>query len=166
MLKGTLTNYRDADPAKDSTDLTVRKKIHTTYLANAVEEKDSLKIVLGNLYLSDDYLKANDYSLAIEVLINADKVAIAKKDTLLLGRINHRKGCVYSFIENFPEAIKYFKLALQQSEAAKDSQFIAITLEQLGQVYVWIEDFETSNGYYQQAIGNKKCGIKRYVPPN
>lgn len=144
--------YEQNDPAKDITNPTKKFKIHNSFLKSAQKNSDTLKIILGNLYLSNDVIKKSKYTDAMNYLIKADELALLTKDTFMLGRINHKKGSVYYLLKNIDESIKYYEISLEQSIAAKDSQYIAISLEQLGSLFSKKKNYDKSNKYYERAI--------------
>lgn len=144
--------YFESDPAKGIEDPTERFEIHESFLKKAKQSKDTLSIILGNLYLSNDFIVKTKYTDAIKHLIEAKEFASATNDTFFLGRINHKKGSVQYLLKNIDESIDYYRIALVQSEIAKDSHYIAITLEQLGSNYSIQGKYEMSNKYYELAI--------------
>ncbi len=154
--------YFENDPAKGIEDQTKRFKLHKSFLKKAKQSKDTLSIILGNLYLSNDLFRKTKYTEATTHLIEAEKFATATNDTFLLGRINHKKGSILFLLNNLNESIKFFEVALKQSETAKDSEYVAITFEQLGSIYSRQENYDKSNIYYELAIPliSKHCAPK------
>lgn len=146
------TIYRETDPAIDSTNPETKFRLHKEFLEEAYTRNDSFAIILGNLYLSNDYMIQSEYSEAMPLLIEAGNYAEAMQDTLLLGRVNHKKGAIFFNLKNNEYAITAFKTALRQSELAKDTLFIAISLEQLARLYAREDSFSKSNAYYRKAI--------------
>ena len=144
--------YRNTDPAADSLGPDEKINLHTAFLEKAQTQNDTFNAILGNLYLSNDYVIKTDYTVAMRHLIEAGNLSAELRDTLLLGRVNHKKGAIYSYLQNYPEAIEFYQTALYQSTIAGDSIYIAISLEQLGRRFANMGDYQRSNEYYRMAI--------------
>jgi tetratricopeptide (TPR) repeat protein len=144
--------YREMNPALEISDPEIKKSIHLDFLEEGLALQDTFKIILGSMYLGNDYVIESNYSKALEHFIVGADYATAVGDTLWLGRINHKKGLVFSLIQNYKEGIDQYELALDQNIIAGDSQYIGITMEQLGALYSYTLDFETSRDYYKEAI--------------
>jgi len=144
--------YEDLDPASDTTSMEEREAMHIDFLENARADDDKLKIIIGHLYLSNDYIIQSNYTESMSHLVQADSLASVENDTLLLGKINHKKGTVYSLLENNEESIKYYETALRQSTRAGDSLNMAITLEQLGSKHISLKNLERAAQYYEKAM--------------
>lgn len=156
------TIYQNTDPARDSANPETKIQLHKEFLEDAHRQQDTFHAVLGNLYLANDYQIMTDYTSAMTHLIEAGNFAAAIKDTLLLGRTNHKKGAIFSNMENTQEAINYYQAALRQNEIAKDSYYIAISLEQLGRMFSVRQEYAKSNEYYKKAIPM----VEKHCPPH
>lgn len=153
--------YHANDPALEILDQQVKKKIHSGFLNQALSHQDTLKIILGSMYLANDHIIETTYSSAMENLIRAGNYASIIRDTLLMGRVNHKKGAVFALLQDSPKAIVYYEKSLGQSKIAKDSQYIAITLEQLARMFSRLRDYDKSNAYYREAIPM----VKKFCKP-
>lgn len=144
--------YKNSDPALDTLNLAVKLSMHKDFLNNSISKGDTIKSILGHLYLANDFFIQTDYPKVMSHLVEAEKLASLKNDALWLGRINHKKGAIYSVFRNEKESIKYYQLALSQHKIARDSQYTAITLEQLGSKFSNLKKYDKSNKYYELAI--------------
>ncbi len=156
------TLYKASDPASKNLSIEAKKEAHKLFLDSVQMRKDTMGIILGHFYLSNDHVIASQYEDAMTHLIHAEELASEIVDTLILGCISHKKGLVFSLIQNYQKGIEEYEKALIQNSIAKDSQFIAITLEQLGALHGYNHDFVKSTNYYHQAIPlvEKHCAPK------
>ncbi len=145
--------YREMNPAH-GTDLSPREKLPMLkdFLDNALRNQDTTPIIHGNMYLADAYYLQSEFSLGMNYLLEAEKYAAHQKNDLLLGRIHHKKATTYTVLHNYDEAVEVFERALNHSSAAQDSQYLALTYEQLGAVYDYQKKYELANQHYEIAI--------------
>lgn len=157
--------YRQMNPAGDSLDETAKMEILHQFLSDARAAQDSEKVILANMYLANASFIKSDYPTAMTFLIEAEQFARETGHLTLLGRANHKKAAIYLTLTDYPDAIKYFELSLEQSRLARDTQNMAITLEQLGLVHGNRDEFDRANAYYKEAIPlvKKFCGDKSLV---
>jgi len=153
--------YNSFDPVEDYSDPEKVLSMHHDFLEDALSKNDTTQIIFGNLYLFYDYKIAAQYTKAMDHLIAAEVLASIRKDTLVLGRINHKKGGILAEIDNVEEAIALFETALVQNKIAQDSQYIAITMEQLAINYSDLGDYDKTNRLYTEAIPL----IEKYCKP-
>ncbi len=143
---------RELDPASRDSSLVVNIEIHEEYLADAKVSKDTQRIIFGYMYLLDDYISIPDYNVVMSSIQEAEDILSGIDNDLWKGQLNHRKGNMYTQIDNYESAIRYFELSLTQSLKTEDYQNVAITLEQLGAVYGYQGDFVKSDEYYNKAF--------------
>jgi len=144
--------YRRSSPSRGVSDIDSIKFLCQEFLDQAIAENDSQKIVIALLYKINSFVISTEYPLAMETILIAEDYTQAMKDTLLMARVNHKKGAVHSHLQNYQESIKYYKLALEQSMATTDSYNIAITLEQLGRMSINTNEYHHANEYFRKAI--------------
>lgn len=144
--------YYEWDPGQVTKDYNKRIEIHTKYLDSLSTTDASLKTVFGYMYLANDYIVTSNYTSAMEALIKAEELCLPLNNDFVLGRINHKKGAVFSLLENYQEAIKFYNKALNLNKMSNDNFYYAITLEQLGARYADLNDYNRATEYYAQAI--------------
>lgn len=153
--------YTVYDPVTTEMSSEEKRILHHEFFEDASLESDTLKVLLGHFYLASDFGRAADYEQSLQHLIMVTEIAKELRDTLVLGRAQHRIATTYAITENNLMAIQLFEEALKLNRIAEDSQFIAISLEQLGALHGYEENFELSKEYYEQAIPM----VARHCPP-
>ncbi len=147
------TYYQEMNPAFGR-DLSPKEQISLLegFLETALHRQDTIPIIHGYMYLANAYYLQSELEMSLNYLLEAEQLAERQNNKLLLGRIYHKKGGMYTTLLNYPKAVELFNNALEFSGAAKDSQYLAITYEQLGAVHGYQEKFELANQYYELAI--------------
>lgn len=148
-----MSDYRNTNPTmSNSCTFEEEVTLHQEFLDRAIQNKDSLHQLYGYLYLSDDYTTAHNYSKTAEYLLKAEKLALNSGNVFWQGRVNHFKGGLYTDLLNYEEALRYFELSLSQSTAVKDSQSMAMNLEQIGSMHIYTEEYEKAHEYFEKAM--------------
>lgn len=125
---------------------------YQAFLAAAQQKQDSLQQIFAYLRLSNEFLQRQAYPEAIALLLDAEQLANHAKNNLWKGYINHWRGTVYTFLEDYEAAIKYFNLSLAVNYEKRDSEIVAFNLEQLGAVFSYQEEYELAHEYYEKAF--------------
>jgi len=156
------TLYKTLNPT--TPDMTREQKISTleTFLTRAGENRDTLRYACGTMYLSYEYLIKPDLTKAMTYLSDGEDQLGTTGYDLLRGRIAHKKAYIYTILEDYDAAVNYFQQSLDLSRTARDSLYIAITLEQLGAVHSYRGELMRAEEYYERAIPL----IKRHASEN
>jgi len=144
--------YYQSDPSEGVENADSVKILRREFLQNAIEVGDSLNIIFGNIHVTKDLMSAAEYDEALLCLLHAEEIAAQLSDTLLLGRIAHKKANIYVLLRDDDKSIPLFNDALAYSRIAQDNKYIAISLEQLGSRYSYIGNYELANNYYKKAM--------------
>lgn len=154
--------YNQMNPTQDSMSFEKSMEVLDDFLQKAIEEKDTIRIIHGHMYLSNQYYVMSDFFEATKQLLEAEKYANAQNNSLLLGRISHQRGLIFTVLRNYEEAIEQFEKSLDYSSAEKDSQNIAITYEQIGAVYGYMGKYTKAYENYEIALPL----VKRFCSKN
>ncbi|PHI21255.1 hypothetical protein CEQ90_04350 [Lewinellaceae bacterium SD302] len=120
------------NPAPDSLADHEKIEILEEWLTEVERQDDPVRIIHGNMYLANSYYRMSDFETSMRYLIAAEGLAEETENILLLGRIWHKIGAIQIFLENHDEAITSYRTASDFHLAARDSQYMGITYEQLG----------------------------------
>ncbi len=134
-------------PSNSGVALEERFRIHRNYLAEAEQEADTLKRILGELYLFYDNLYSNDYPAAAGRLLTAEKLAEEAGDPGWRGWVAYRRGTLHLRLRELESALTAYGEAVEACGAAGDSLCVAENLEQLGAIHS-LRDSVTLAAYY------------------
>ncbi len=161
---GFMEQYRKSNPISRDSSYTFEEKLklHQDFLEAAIKEKNPLNQFYGYMHISDDYVNIQDYSKAMEYLLEAEKFAIAAKNILWQGRVNLHKATLYTYLIDYETALCFFEESLSYAEMAADSQNIAMSMEQMGAMYNYLEEYEKAHECFEKAIPliKRYCGEK------
>jgi len=145
--------YEKANPVSQTSSISAEQKteIHLSFYREAVAKKDSLKQLYGLLYLFKDYIIANDYPLATQKLLEAEKLATSSGNYGWQGIVNHLKGVLQLKLINYKAAVTPYEKAAELCGKAGDSLCLAESLEQLGAIHTQLNNLEVAAGYYKLA---------------
>lgn len=147
-------HYERENPAPSNGGLPLeeRLRIHREFIAEAAKNKDTLREVLGELYLFYDNLYLSDYSTASEHLLRADLLAVAAGNAGWQGWVAYRRGTLNLRLRQTDEAIIAHNVAVEKCGVAGDSLCVAENLEQLSAMYALKDDFVLARKYFERAL--------------
>lgn len=144
--------YQEMDPRVDSLEPADNLAKLDCFLADAQVRNDTVRMIHGYLYLANYCFLQADMEASAEHLVLAEQLAEKHQDTLLLGRILHRKGSLYINLIDYPQAIEYFKTAVNHHLQARDSQYLCLTYEQMGATYGYQGEYDEAERLYRIAF--------------
>lgn len=127
-------------------------RIHELFLAEATEKKDTLREILGELYLFYDNIYLSDYATASGHLLRAETLAEAAGNDGWQGWIAYRRGTLNLRLRQTDDAIIAHKQAVEQCGLAGDSLCVAENLEQLSAMYALKDNFPLARQYFDRAL--------------
>lgn len=147
-------DYERENPAPSNGDLPLaeRLRIHGEFIAAAAKNRDTLREVLGELYVFYDNLYLTDYSTASKHLLRAEMLAEAAKNDGWQGWVSYRRGTLNLRLRQTEEAITAHKIAVEKCGLAGDSLCVAENLEQLSAVYALQDNFTQAREYFERAL--------------
>ncbi|MCF8244874.1 MAG: tetratricopeptide repeat protein [Saprospiraceae bacterium] len=148
------TGFEKTDPIAQNSPLTLEEKvkIHQQFYAKALENKDTLHQLFGKLYLATDYVRAQDYAEATRYVLAAEGIANTANNLGWQGWVVHRKGVLSLRMNNYKEALDFYKTAATLCGEAGDSLCVAESLEQVSAMYGRLEDPENAQLYHVIAM--------------
>ena len=147
-------DYNLSNPIDYRTDTSQQLVIekHQNFLQDAIARKDSLQIVYGYLFLTYDHLSYQNFKLAAEVIIEAENFVNSSNNEVWKGRVLRTKGNLQFQLKNYEDAIHVFEDAYLSSAKGKDSNNLAIILEQLGAVHSDLGQTQKALQYYDLSL--------------
>lgn len=147
-------DYRAVDPVpKDSSlEFEEKLKIHEDFLAKAKAEKNLRHEFYGQLYISYDYLKANDYVTSATYLLAGKRIAEEAKNDAWLGWMNYWQGVLKTYLKSEKEALVHYQDAARFCAAAGDSLCYGESLEQVASKLMYFDSFALAEQYFKEAI--------------
>jgi CHAT domain-containing protein/tetratricopeptide (TPR) repeat protein len=98
-----------------------------------------------------DFFKALDYfNDCLKIINNTNDIKTEIR--VLNNRVLNNIGTVFNDLENYAEALRYYKIGLKQAEELKDNETLSFILNNIGIVYYNSGDYEESAKYCQKAI--------------
>lgn len=152
------TNFRDgfekAEPIEniDSFKLPEKVKIHQAFYEKALMEKDPLRQLYGQIYLSNDYLRAQDYAEATRFLLKAEAIAQVANKPGWLGWVMLKKGTISVKLKANEDALKIFEKAASLCGEARDSLCLGESLEQISIMHAMLDEFEKARAVNRVAM--------------
>ncbi len=146
--------YDKANPAPATSTLSLEEKVkkHQNFLSDAVNRKDTLKQLYGNLYLFVDYGRAQDYTRANHYLLEAEAIAKSSDNPGWQGIVSRRKAILIIQFQDYKAAIPPLEAAVELCGAAGDSLCMAESLEQISAMYGQLGDFKKAQQYFDRAL--------------
>lgn len=98
-----------------------------------------------------DFLKALDYfNDCLKIINNTNDIKTEMR--VLNNRVLNNIGTIFNDLENYAEALRYYKIGLKQAEELKDNETLSSILNNIGIVYYNSGDYEESTKYCQKSI--------------
>ncbi len=133
-----------ADPVDRQSTLSLQEKvkIHRQFYETALAANNRLHQIYGQLYLTMDYLKDQDYAESTRYLLLAEGIAKAENNPGWQGWVMYKKGSISIRMKQYEESLKNYETAAALCGAAGDSLCLAESLEQVSIMYAMLDDFE------------------------
>ncbi|NCB84590.1 MAG: hypothetical protein EOM44_08895 [Bacteroidia bacterium] len=137
----------------------------TTYKTlkdNALKSNDTTKIIVAYNELGDYYSESGEYKKGDSLLNISLRLAVARKDYDMCGKINNLLASNASYQGDRALAFKYYNNALEQYAKTKDMDGMALILMNMGSEYEYAGDLSKAMEHklkalkYKEASGEKK----------
>lgn len=125
---------------------------HQAFLDKAIEEKDDLNQLYGNIYLYYDYIQNENYDAPEKYILEAKKIAEISGNPGWKGWVNYRAGILYVRTNNVEKAIETYKAAVPLCKSAGDSLCMGESYEQLCIMTGLAGNYEEAQMYFDLAL--------------
>lgn len=152
------TNFRhgfeETDPVPQGSNISLeeRLKLHEPFLERAIEAKDSLRQLYGNIYIFYDYLRVHNYAEATKYLLEAENIANQSGKPGWKGWATHRRAILQIILDEFENALGTYQIAADFCREAGDSLCLGESLEQMSAMHGQLDNFEEAHRYFNQAM--------------
>lgn len=114
---------------------------------------DSVELLL---FLGEEKFLEEDFSAALDIFFNCLKLSESLQNTKRSADAANSIGRTYYDLENYPEALKYFKKALSYFIINKDERREGGVYNNIALVYYELDSIDLAVNYYNQALAIKE----------
>lgn len=147
-------DYEKENPAPLSTGLPTEERltIHEEWLKQAEDNEDTLRQILGQLYLFYDYVRLNDLTTSSIHILAAEKLAEASGNLGWRGGVAFRRGHLHTYLREPDKVLVAMHNSLKWCTEAGDSLCVAESLESLSANYGFMDSFALAHEYFDLAL--------------
>lgn len=147
---------KNTDPVLASTlaNLTFEQKIkiHKHFLDKAKKDENKTFELYGLFYLLTDYYHSANYVEANKCLLKATDLVAKNNNTSWETALCFKKALLLTVQNDIKGALEQYKLAHTKSIIAKDSLYMAESLEQISAVYGVLDQYDKAELYFKKAL--------------
>ncbi|WP_169435060.1 tetratricopeptide repeat protein [Neolewinella persica] len=159
-------HYERNNPAPPDSGLPTEERllVHKEWLKKAEVDKDTLRQIIGEIYLYYDYFRLLDIPTATTHLLIAENLAEASGEIGWRGGVAYRRGHLNVKLRENDAAIAAYQNAVSWCSEAGDSLCVAESLEQISAMYGLKDSFNIARQYFDRALPMlRKFGTKKQL---
>lgn len=160
------TVLNKADPVPSTARIQNSEKIiiHKIFLQKAINSNNKTNELYGYFYLLSDYYDSSNYVMTSEYFLKAETLVFKHKNPSWEAALNLKKAIILEIKNDQIGKLNQFKKAYEKSKIAKDSIYMAESLEQISATYGEMDKYTKAEYYFQLALPLiKKFDSKEYL---
>lgn len=129
-----------------------KTQIHKQFLEKAIRNHNKTHELYGLFYLLIDYYDLSNYITASDYLIKAEDLVSKNSNPSWEAALCLKKALILHVKNDMPGKLQQYKKAFKKSSIAKDSIYMAESLEQISATYGEMEQYKKAEYYFKLAI--------------